>query len=80
MPRKTGWMLLVTANVLVYCVLSFCQTTGAQTGKAPSLANSVEQRHEMVSNLEEIKNLLKEQNELLQSGKVKVIVTEMPKS
>jgi len=30
----------------------------------------------MIANLEEIKNLLKEQNTLLRSGQVKVIVTE----
>jgi hypothetical protein len=80
MPRKTGWMLLVIANVLCYCVLSFYQTGAAQSGSRPTLANPVQERVEMVSNLEEIKNLLKEQNALLRSGQVKVIVTELPKN
>ena len=80
MPRKTGWMLLLMANALVYCVLSFCQTTDAQSGVRPTLSDPAEERKEMISNLEEIKNLLKEQNALLRSGQVKVIVTELPKN
>ncbi len=80
MPRKTGLMLLVIASVLCYCVLSFYQTGAAQSGPRPTLANPVEERKEIISNLEEIKNLLKEQNALLRSGQVKVIVTELPKN
>ena len=80
MTRKSGLMLLVIANVLCYCVLSFYQTGAAQSGSRPTLANPVEERKEVISNLEEIKNLLKEQNALLRSGQVKVIVTEMPKN
>ena len=80
MTRKTGLMLLVIANVLCYCVLSFYQTGAAQSGSRPTLANPVEERKEIISNLEDIKNLLKEQNALLRSGQVKVIVTEMPKN
>ena len=80
MPRKTGLMLLVIANVLCYCVLSFYQTGAAQSGSRSTLANPVEERKELISNLEEIKNLLKEQNALLRSGQVKVIVTELPKN
>jgi hypothetical protein len=81
MPRKTGLMLLVIANVLCYCVLSFYQTGAAQSGsRPPTLANAAEERREMISNLDDIKNLLKEQNALLRSGQVKVIVTEMPKN
>ena len=80
MKRKSGLMLLVIANVVCYCVLSFYQTGAAQSGSRPTLANPVEERKEVISNLEEIKNLLKEQNALLRSGQVKVIVTEMPKN
>ena len=80
MTRKSGLMLLVIANVLCYCVLSFYQTGAAQSGSRPTLANPVEERKEVISNLEEIKNLLKEQNALLRSGQVKVIVTELPKN
>jgi hypothetical protein len=80
MPRKTGFMLLLIANVLCYCVLSFHQTSNAQTGARPTLADPTEERKTMNSNLEEIRNLLKEQNALLRSGQVKVIVTELPKN
>jgi hypothetical protein len=80
MTRKSGLMLLLIANVLCYGVLSFYQTGAAQSGSRPTLANPVEERKEVISNLEEIKNLLKEQNALLRSGQVKVIVTELPKN
>ena len=80
MPRRTGLMLLVIANVLCYCVLSFYQTGAAQSGVRPTLSDPAEERQAMISNLEEIKNLLKEQNAVLRSGQVKVIVTEMPKN
>ena len=80
MPRKSGLMLLLIANVVCYCVLSFYQTGAAQSGSRPTLANPVQERMQMISNLEEIKDLLKEQNALLRSGQVKVIVTELPKN
>jgi len=77
MTRRSGWALLVAANVVAYGVLSFYQTSSAQqrTGGEPPFANSIEQRIEMLSELKEIKNLLKEQNALLRSGNLKVIVT-----
>jgi len=77
MTRRTSWALLVAANALCYCVLSFYQTGHAQqrTGGEPPFANSVEQRAEMVNELKEIKNLLKEQNAWLRSGNLKVIIT-----
>jgi hypothetical protein len=81
MPRKTGLMLLIVANVLCYCVLSFYQTGNAQSSTPrPTLANAPEDRQAIITNLEEIKTLLKEQNALLKSGDVKVIVTELPKN
>jgi hypothetical protein len=79
MTRRTGSMLFMIASVVCCCVLSFYQTSAAQSGSRPTLANPVEERKELISNLEEIKNLLKEQNALLRSGQVKVIVTELPK-
>jgi hypothetical protein len=61
-------------------VLSFYQTGAAQnSAPRPTLANSPETRREMIASLEEIRDLLKEQNALLRSGQVKVIVTELPK-
>jgi hypothetical protein len=75
MSRRTMFMLLVTANVLCYCVLGFYQSGEAQTESRPRLANPVQERIEMISSLHEIRDLLKEQNSLLRSGQVKVIVT-----
>ncbi len=77
MRCRNGWFLLVAANVLCYCVLSFYRTTDAAPVKGyPPFANSVEQRNQMVNELREIKVLLKEQNALFRSGKLKVIVSE----
>jgi len=79
MNRRTGWALLVAANVVCYCVLGFYQTPAAaqrSKGATPPFANSVEQRIQMVNHLAEIKELLKEQNALLRSGNLKVIVSE----
>jgi hypothetical protein len=80
MNRRTGWILLLVLNALAYCVLGFYQTSmaGSPIG-SPPFANTSESRLEMVEQLKEIKDLLKEQNALLRSGDVKVIVTELPK-
>jgi hypothetical protein len=77
MKRRTGWALLVAANVLCYCVLSFYQTTRAASGPAgrPPFANSVEQRMEMIRLLTEIRDQVKQQNALLRSGELKVVVS-----
>jgi len=81
MKRRTGWALLLAANVLCYCVLSFYQTSDAASGPAvkPPFANAVEQRMEMIRLLTEIKDQLKEQNALLRSGKLTVIVGQPEK-
>ena len=76
MKRRTGWALLIAANVLCYCVLSFYRTTDAAPAKGyPPFANSVEQRVEMVNELKQIKELLREQNALLRSGNLKVVIS-----
>ncbi len=70
--------MLIAANALCYCVLSFNQTTDAAGPRKnpPPFANSLDQRAEMNRHLSEITNLLKEQNALLRSGKLKVVVSE----
>lgn len=81
MMRKSGFAILLVANVLCYCMLSFYQMGAAQnSAPRPTIANPVQQREETIAQLEEIKILLKEQNALLKSGQVKVIVTELPKN
>jgi len=66
------WIALVTLNLTALCVLGLYGTSGAapQGGNAP-FSNAVEQRHEMIRELKEIKGLLKEQNELLRAAAAK---------
>jgi hypothetical protein len=77
MTLKSKWALLIGANALIYCVLSFYQSSPAAPAN-PKLpfANSVEQRMEMVGELREIKQLLQEQNKLLSQGKIRVVVEQ----
>lgn len=77
LQRANWWPVLMAVLLCVCCcVLSFYQTGNAQSGTRPTLANAPEDRKEMIANLVEIKNLLKEQNALLRSGQVKVVVVE----
>ena len=67
---RFGW--LVAANVVAIGVLGFYSTLGAAppTGQPP-FANPVEQRADQIRELREIKELLREQNELLRGGAIK---------
>jgi len=63
------WTWLVIANAVVVGVLGFYSTLEAQPqGGLPPFANPVEQRADQIRELREIKELLKEQNELLRNG------------
>jgi hypothetical protein len=64
--------LLVSAAVVGLLMLGFYSIGGAapQAGQPP-FANPVDQRADMVRELREIKELLKEQNALLRGGAVK---------
>ena len=67
--RSVSMLLLL--NVLAWGVLGVFQYTTAQqttTGGQLPFANSNEQRSDMVRELREIKELLKEQNALLREG------------
>lgn len=80
MSRRAGWVLLIAANVLFCGVLSLYRTSdAAQEAKAP-FANPVQQRMEMINQLKQINALLKEQNALLSSGKLKVVIGEPEKN
>ena len=80
MTQRAGWTLLIAANLLFLCVLSFYRTTDAAPPKAKQpFANAVEQRMEMIKEMREIKGLLKEQNALLRSGTVRVVVIDPEK-
>jgi hypothetical protein len=68
------WTWLVIANAVLAGVLGFYSTLAAQPqGGLPPFANPVEQRNDQIRELREIKELLKEQNELLRSGANKAL-------
>jgi hypothetical protein len=73
-PRALGWLGLLVVNAGLIGVLGFHQTTATanQAGKPP-FANAIEQRMEMIAHLKEIKELLREQNALLRSGKLPLV-------
>jgi hypothetical protein len=71
------WAVLVSANVLLWCMLCFHQnSTAAPPAGSPPFANAVEQRMEMIEQLKQMNALLKEQNTLLRSGTLKVVIAE----
>jgi len=66
------WTWLVVANVVMAGVLGFYSTLGAAPPMGqPPYANQVEQLEEQIRELREIKELLKEQNDLLRGGTMK---------
>jgi hypothetical protein len=81
MKRYVSWTTLLLFNALAFGVLGLYKTTVAGSpGVALPFANTTESRLEMIQELKEIRDLLKEQNALLRSGEVKVVVTELPKA
>lgn len=75
--RRTGWFVAIVTNVLLVCVLSFQRNTEAQSRTEP-FVNSGQQRLEMINVLKEISTELKEQNALLRSGQLTVVVAPPP--
>jgi hypothetical protein len=70
MKRKTwSWIVLAFANVLAWCMLGFQVNTPAapQDVRLP-FDNAIQQRAEMIRELQEIKATLKEQTSLLRAG------------
>jgi hypothetical protein len=65
---RLGWTALVTANAIILGVLSLDRASqaAAQPGRQP-FGNAVEQRNEIIHQLQEIRSLLQEQNRLLRS-------------
>jgi hypothetical protein len=79
--RRNLWAAMIAASVLLGCVTSLHRTSVAATPASVPLANTAEQRIDMITHLKEIvsqlreqNKLLREQNDLLKSGKLKVIV------
>lgn len=71
------WPLMLAAGALCLSVLSFYRpTSAAQREPREPFANAVQQRFEIIDELKAINALLKEQNALLRSGKVQVVIVE----
>jgi len=74
MSKRSGWLLLA-ANALFCCVLSFYQMSDAAPPAANQpFANPIEQRNDMVAQLKDINSQLRELNALLRSGNLQVVV------
>lgn len=67
--RTCGWIALIFANVVAWCMLGFQQPIGAapQDVRMP-FDNAIQQRAEMIRELREIKNVVKEQSALLRAA------------
>ncbi|HUS39943.1 MAG TPA: hypothetical protein VMX74_10860 [Pirellulales bacterium] len=76
MQKRNVWSMLIMATVLCLCVLSFYRTSPAAPGNQMPFANPTGQRLEMVEQLKELNRLIKQQNALLSSGKLRVVVIE----
>lgn len=78
--NRIGWTMsmLIGANVLFFCVLGLYQRSSAQSVRQP-FSNAVEQRAEMIEQLKELNTLFREQNRLLRSGKIQVVVIDAKK-
>ena len=74
MRKSWQFLALLAGNLMVLCMLGLYQPTPAAPREEQAFANAVEQRLEMIRLLRETNALLKEQNELLRSGKLRVTV------
>ncbi len=77
MNRKLGLLAAVGGALALLFIWGGPAPLPAQRqGVRPPFANAVEQRAETIRLLREIRDLLREQNALLKSGKVRVVVRE----
>jgi len=66
---RSRWTWLVAANLAALGMLGFYSQLGAAPPAGqPPFANPIDQRLDMIRELREIKELLKEQNDLLRGG------------
>ena len=77
MTRRTVWALTTITLLAACCMLGLYQTGTAAPPKGSEIpfVPPAEQRVEMVNLLREIRDALKEQNELLRSGSLRVVIT-----
>ena len=70
---RIRWAALIVGNVLFCCVLGFYQSCGAAPGAGrPPFSNPVEQRAEIIRQLQQLNTQLREQNMLLRNGQNQV--------
>ncbi len=73
--RMRFWQYLLAGNLLAWGMLGLLQTSsGVDREPAQPFANAEEQRMQIIELLQETNALLKEQNALLRSGKLQVVV------
>jgi 2-iminoacetate synthase ThiH len=73
--RRAPWLVVFVAIALISGVLGLNRTgSAAPKEEREPFANAVAQRAEMIALLKDIQAQLKEQNQLLGSGKLTVIV------
>ncbi|HEX3870895.1 MAG TPA: hypothetical protein VHV77_10690 [Pirellulales bacterium] len=74
------WAVLVAVNAAVLCVLGLLQASRAQAPEVnPPFANAVDMQQEMITQLRELNRSVKEQNALLRSGTLHVVVSQLKK-
>lgn len=73
--HKRFWKWMLAANLLAWGMLGLLQTSsGVDREPVQPFANAEEQRMQIIELLQETNALLKEQNTLLRSGKLQVVV------
>ena len=82
--KRFRWALLIGLNLFCWYMLGFHQPVSVaqlspRNGELP-FANSVAQRFDILDELKQINSQLKEQNTLLRSGTVRVMVALDPQS
>ncbi len=69
------WLAFIVLNAAALYVLGLYQGAAAPTQAAgPPFANPIEQRMEIIQQLKDLNASLKEQNALLRSGKLRVVI------
>lgn len=77
--RMPFWRYVLAGNLLAWGMLGLLQTSlGVDREPAQPFANAEEQRMQIIELLQETNELLKEQNALLRSGKLQVVVAARP--
>ena len=77
MSRKPAFWMVVATNALVLCVLGFYRNSpAAPGGQTLPFGDSGAQRTEIVEQLKQVNRLLRQQNVLLESGRLTVVLTD----